>query len=453
MAWPCLLTAGLRPTRVSGSGGPVLEGPGGGVSGGPLYPCLRLKPGREFPLLAGHPWVFGGGVSSAPDCASGALVEVLSSAGDFIGCATFHPANTIRARMLSRERVAVDGDFFRRRFAVLYKEKNSLLPPGTDGFRLVHADADFLPGLVVDLYGKTAVFQFHTAGMEGFRKIIVEALWGMGGRGGAERGEGTEGAGGPVCISCVVERSDVDARLKEGLKKRPAEIHSGEVSCPAAFREAGLLMYADVLSGQKTGFFLDQRDARIWVRAAARGRRVLNLFSYTGAFGLAAASGGAATVLNVDVSEGALELGRRIFAENGFSGGEGCSARFEAADVFDYIEAEKGALRDFLRGGLLVCDPPAFAKSVSHLEQAKKAYARLNRLCFELLSPGALFVTSSCSAVLGSDDFMAVLRTAAGRAGRRARVLALLSQPADHTSLLAFPEGPYLKTCALEIVE
>jgi 23S rRNA (cytosine1962-C5)-methyltransferase len=406
----------------------------------PNYPCLRLKPGREFPLLAGHPWVFGGGVASSPaGYRPGSVVEVFSSGGGFLGRGTFHPANTIRVRMFCREREELTGEFFRRRFSLLVAQKRRWLPADTDGFRLVHADADYLPGLIVDLYGKTAVFQIHTSGMEACRKEIAEVLHDPAGPVGAER---------------VVERSDVEARRQDGLKPLPAEVHYGEVDGPVPFRENGLRMYADVLEGQKTGFFLDQREARSRVRALAAERRVVNLFSYSCSFGLAALAGGAREVLNVDVSGVALGLGERMFSDNGYA--EDIRAgrvRFEKADVFEYLEAKKEELRAFLAGGLLVCDPPAFAKSASHLAQAKKAYAGLARLCFGVLEPGALFVTSSCSGSLSPEEFTSILRVAAGRAGRQARVLAAFGQPFDHTTLLAFPEGPYLKICVGEIAE
>jgi len=399
------------------------------------YPCLRLAPGREFPLLAGHPWVFGGGVLSSEGCRAGDVVEVLSTAGDFLGLGTFHPANTIRVRMLSRERQTIDADFFSRRFGRLYAEKTRRLPPATDGLRLCHGDADFLPGLVVDLYDKTAVFQIHTKGMETHREAITMAL---------------SNPSGPIAADCVVERSDVEARRQEGLPRRQPEVHHGNVPELIPFRENGLLMYADVLQGQKTGFFLDQRDARSRLLTLAKGRNLVNLFSYTSSHALAAMAGGAAGAINVDTSRHALDVSQKMIAENGLA----CDAsrvRFEAADVFKYIEAEKDALRAFLKGGILVCDPPAFAKSASALEQAKKAYGGLNRQCFELLEPGAIFITSSCSGVLSAEDFAGLLRLAAGRAGKRARILETLSQPFDHTRLLAFPEGPYLKTCIMEI--
>jgi len=208
-------------------------------------------------------------------------------------------------------------------------------------------------------------------------------------------------------------------------------------------------MLADVLRGQKTGFFLDQREARGEAGRLARGRRTVNLFGYSCAFGLSAMAGGAESVLNVDSSGPALETGRRIFAANGF--GDDPASEFLEADVFDFLEAEKESLRRRLAGGLLVCDPPAFAKSASRLDAAKTAYSRLARLCFEVLGPGGVLMTSSCSGALSAEDFLDIIRVAAGRAGRRARVLGFLGQPADHTTLLPFPEGRYLKTFVLEV--
>jgi 23S rRNA (cytosine1962-C5)-methyltransferase len=423
------------------------------------YPVVILKSGREFPILAGHPWVFSNGVETVEGAAgsargteaepqgteagraaeaprTGSLVEVLSAGGAFLGIGTYHPGNTIRVRMLSRSVEKIDPAFFTRRFARLKIEKSDHLPADTDGFRLVHADADGLPGLVVDLYGKTAVFQIHTAGMEPFREAVIAAL------------RDPEGA---IGAEAVVERSDVEARRQEGLRPLEPVVHAGTVDGPVPFRECGLTMLADVLGGQKTGFFLDQRDARTAVRRLAGGRRIVNLFSYSCAFGLAAAAGGAESVTNVDVSGPALHLGGRMFRENGFTPGAG-PYLFTEADVFDYLEAEKENIRGDIGPGLLVCDPPAFAKSAGRLEQAKKAYSRLNRLCFESLGPGAVLVTSSCSGMLTADDFLGILRVAAGRAGRSARILASITQPFDHTVLLPFPEGRYLKTFILEIL-
>lgn len=395
------------------------------------FPVVRLKPGREVPVLAGHPWIFSKGLDTRERIGTGALVEVVSHDGKFLGIGTFHPGNTIRVRMLSPRREKIDAAFFAARFAELERLKLPHLPPETDGFRLVHGDADGLPGLVVDVFGGVAVFQIHTAGMEPFRDAISEAL------------DET------LRPEAIVERSDVEARRQDRLRPVEPAVRKGKVEDAVPFRENGLRLRADVLAGQKTGFFLDQRDARSLARSLAEGRKVLNLFSYTSAFGLAAAAGGADSVTNVDVSARALGLGRRIFEENGFTGEE--RWRFVQSDVFDFFaEEDERVGREYGRG-LVVCDPPAFAKSYDRLEQARKAYLKLNRICLEALSPGAVLLTCSCSGMLSAEDFREILRLAAGQAGRFVRVLGFLGQPFDHTQLLAFPEGRYLKVLALEV--
>lgn len=336
--------------------------------------------------------------------------------------------------------------------------KRRFLPPQTDGFRLVHADADHLPGLIVDLYADTAVFQIHTAGMEGFRDWIVEALAELPG------------------VQRVVERSDVEARRAEGLSPLSPIVHRGIVKEPVKFQEQGMVMLADVMEGQKTGFFLDQREARALVRETARGMRVVNLFSYSGAFGIAARVGGAAEVINVDSSEAALQWGVQMFLANGIDPAKE-KVSFHQGDVFQYLETELSRSADrsfsnmseaspvlsspFVSGDAssatrhplyIICDPPAFAKSRINLEGAKKAYLRLNTLCFRLLQSGDLFLTSSCSGMLSQEEFLHLLRLAIGRAGKEARILRILGQSPDHTRTLAFPEGVYLKTVLLEVL-
>jgi len=397
------------------------------------YPVVRLKPGREVPVLAGHPWIFSKGIETKERIGAGALVEVVSHDGRPLGIGTFHPGNTIRVRMLSPRREKIDEAFFAARFAGLERLKLLHLPPETDGYRLVHGDADGLPGLVVDVFGGVAVFQIHTAGMEPFRDAIVEAL------------DGT------LHPEAIVERSDIESRRQDRLRPVDPAVRKGRVEDAVPFLENGLRFRADVISGQKTGFFLDQRDARSLARALAKGRKVLNLFSYTSAFGLAAAAGGAESVTNVDVSSRALDLGRRLFDESGFVGDD--RWRFVQSDVFDFFAVEDERVGQEFGKGLVVCDPPAFAKSYDRIEQAKKAYLKLNRICLEALSPGAVLLTCSCSGMLSAEDFREILRLAAGQAGRSVRVLGSLGQPFDHTQLLAFPEGRYLKVLALEVTD
>lgn len=352
----------------------------------------------------------------------------------------------------------IEKDFFTKRFLSLLDRKKRFLPPQTDGFRLVHADADQLPGLIVDLYADTAVFQIHTSGMEGLRYWIVEALGELPG------------------VQRVVERSDVEARRAEGLSLLSPKVHRGTVKEPVKFQEQGMVMLADVVAGQKTGFFLDQREARHLVRETARRMRVVNLFSYSCAFGIAAWVGGATEVVNVDSSGTALELGTQMFLANGIDPIKE-KISFHQGDVFEYLERElsrstsqsffyKSEMSPFLPNFqetgdssstdrlplYLICDPPAFAKSRQSIEEAKKAYLRLNTLCFRLLQSGDLFLTSSCSGMLRQEEFLHLLRLAAGRAGKEARILRILGQSTDHTRTLAFPEGVYLKTVFLEVL-
>ncbi len=398
------------------------------------YPVVTVAPSREIPLLAGHPWIFSQGVKNAPSIPAGSLVEVRSSNGKFLGIGTYHPANTIRVRILTRIQEPIDRNFFKKRFLSLLEKKQRFLPPRTDGFRLVHADADQLPGLIVDLYADTAVFQIHTAGMERFRDLIIEALSEMPG------------------VRVVVERSDVEARKVEGLPLVKPVVHRGLVQGPIRFHEMGMVLLADVMEGQKTGFYLDQREARHVVHETARTRHVVNLFSYSCSFGLAAWSGGALEVVNVDSSERALRLGSQAFLANGIDP-EKERISFHQGDVFEYLEGEGDKNKGRPAAShYLICDPPAFAKSRTSLEEAKKAYLRLNTLCFQILQTGDLFLTSSCSGMLSQEEFINLLRLAAGRAGKEARILLVLGQASDHTRLLAFPEGVYLKTVLLEIL-
>jgi len=396
------------------------------------YPVVVLKAGREIPLLAGHPWVFSRGIEQAEITQPGAIVEVRSWKGDFLGLGTYHPSNTIRIRLLTRNLELIDTEFFFERFIRLRSEKERFLPPHTDGFRLVHADADGLPGLIVDVYGEVAVFQIHTAGIEPFRELVAEALSRL------------------PKIRAVVERSDVEARKAEGLSILNPAVHRGNIDGPVPFQEAGLTLLSDVLEGQKTGFFLDQREARDLVRETACNRKVWNLFSYTCSFGMAALKGGACEVVNVDSSRSALELGEHIFRQNGVDL-QTRKVSLKEADVFTFLEeAGREPKTDI---SYIICDPPAFAKTRANLEAARKAYLRLNTLCFRQLQQGGLFLTSSCSGMLGLEDFLSILRIAAGHAGKQARILRILGQAADHTRNLAFPEGSYLKTVLLEVRE
>jgi 23S rRNA (cytosine1962-C5)-methyltransferase len=304
------------------------------------------------------------------------------------------------------------------------------LPPKTTGYRICHADADGMPGLVVDRYADTIVFQIHTAGMERMKEMVVKAI---------------QEAFHPKAI---VERSDMDSRSQEGLKNLPAHVHHGKVEGPVEFLENGVSFYADVLEGQKTGFFLDQRLARVRIGALSRDRKVLNLFGYTGAFSVHAALGNAAQVTTVDSSKSALEMAKRNLTLNGFDPEDTSKFQFLEADVLEQFR-NKAFKNEY---DLIVCDPPAFAKSERNVEKALEAYQQLNQRCLWMLKEGGILITSSCSGRVSAEEFRKILKMACGRTGRDTRLLEFYEQPSDHTEKLSFPEGRYLKTAIMEVL-
>jgi len=394
------------------------------------YPIVRLKPGKDVPIKAGHPWIFWDALSEDTKGERGMIVEVLNREGASIGLGTWNGNTSIRVRMLTRNaQESIDAEFFAKRFRELMTWKESRLPAETNGYRLVHAEADGMPGLIVDRFDTVFVFQLHTAGMERLRDEIVSALM-------------------TLKPMAIVERSDVDVRRREGLTDQPIKTHFGEVTAPVKFKEAGLTFFADVLHGQKTGFFLDQRDARLAVGQLAKDKRVLNLFGYTGAFSVHAAMNDAKFVATVDVSHHALEQAQENFKANGLDPEDESRFLFLEADVLALMQDKEipGAPYD-----VIVCDPPAFAKSEQHLPQATKAYIDINAACLRHLEPGGILVTSSCSGRLGPEEFRSLLRIAAGRAGRDVRLVDWIGHPIDHAERLAFPEGRYLKTAVLEV--
>lgn len=396
------------------------------------HPSVRLKPGKETPILAGHPWIFSNALSHEPEGEPGQIVEVLDSRGDSLGLGTWNPLTNIRVRMFTKNKnQAIDSKFFVARMKALDASKRKLLPADTDGFRLVHAEADGLPGLIVDVYGRTYVFQIHTAGMDKLRTCIIEAI--------------------KDCFEpeAIVERSDLSVRKMEGLIDRPVAVHHGKVEGPIIFHESGIKFFADVMEGQKTGFFLDQREARMTVGKLSEGKNVLNLFGYSGAFSVHAALGGAKLVTTVDISRAALEYAQKNFELNGLDPEDESKHRFLEADVMELLHDRGHEAEGY---DLIICDPPAFAKSERQMTQALKAYTDLNTACLKLLGQGGILVTSSCSGRVTPEEFRTMLRIAAGWARKEVRVLDWISQPPDHAERLAFPEGRYLKTAVLEVL-
>jgi 23S rRNA (cytosine1962-C5)-methyltransferase len=388
-------------------------------------PALVLEPGREKSLLRRHPWVFSGAigrVAGKPE--RGATVAVRSADGAFLAWAAYSPSSQIRARAWSwDEQALIDDAFLRARVAAAIARR-ARLAGATDAVRLVHAEADGLPGVVCDRYADVVVFQFASAGAERFREAIVDAV--------------LEGTG----CSAAYERSDLEVRSLEGLPPRSGPIRGVLPAPRLTITEHGIQYVVDVAHGQKTGFYLDQRANRDRIRTLAAGRDVLNCFCYTGGFTLNALAGGAHSALSIDSSAAALELARENARRNGFG-----EAQWLEGDVFVALRKLRDEGRAF---DLIVLDPPKFAPTAAHAERAARAYKDINLLALKLLRPAGLLATFSCSGGVSPELFQKIVAGAAADAGADVRVVDRLQADDDHPVTLAFPEGEYLKGLVLE---
>ena len=386
-------------------------------------PVVKLGPGKEVSARHRHPWIFSGALAEKPDdLPNGALVTVAAASGQSLGVGTYSRHSSIAVRLLSFGDAVIDEAWLRgrlRRAADLRAVHGYGPGASISGYRLIFGEADGLPGLVVDRSEDVLVLQISTAGMELLKPLIVNAL-------AAE-----------FRPRCIFERSDLAVRREEQLPEANGPLQGDDPGL-VEFKENDWLFLADVAHGQKTGFFLDQKDLRRTVSRFAAGRETLNLFSYTGAGGVAAMKGGAVSVLNVDSSEPALALGSRQAESNGIKAADFTS---ETADVFQYLAAKTEA--EF---GLVMLDPPALIKSRKDAEEGKKAYHFLNRAALRLVSDGGIFVTSSCSHFLSEEDLMFVLRRASIQAEAELSILASVRQSADHPRSVYFPENDYLKS-------
>lgn len=382
-----------------------------------------LKEGREKSVLRHHPWIFSGAIREvAGEPGVGETVEIRSARGDFLAHGAYAASSHIPVKIWNfDESEPVDEAFFRKRLASAHALRKTVFHGSLpDAFRLICAESDGLPGLVVDLYGEYAVCQITGAGMERHRELIGALL--------LDYAKG------------VYERSDVDSRTKDGLPSRTGHLAGAALPDSLEFTENGIRYRADWQTGHKTGFYLDQRvNRRLVAECAAGAESVLNCFSYTGGFGLAALKGGAKHVLNVDSSEPALERALELAALNGFSEDEFAT---ETADVFQFLRSCRDSRKSF---DLIVLDPPKFAETMSQRERAARAYKDVNLLAVKLLNPGGQLFTFSCSGAIDDDLFAKIVDSAASDAKRPMHTVRWLSQGPDHPVLTSFPEGRYLK--------
>lgn len=383
---------------------------------------IRLKPGKDKSLRRRHPWVFDGAIAKG-GADAGETVRIDSHEGDFLAWGAYSPASRIRVRVWSFEQAQrIDAAFFRQRLSQAMALRNAWALP-SDGVRLVHGESDGLPGLVVDRYGDTLVAQFTSCGTERWKSVIADALLDLTG------------------LSRLYERSDASVRALEGLPEVTGWLR-GSGPTALTIREHGWKLGLDVATGHKTGYYLDQRDSRRdcadWVRRLGL-KTVLNGFSYTGGFTVAALAGGAEQVISIDSSGPALEQARANVALNGM---DLARCTFMDADV-------NASLRAFLAEGrrfdAIVLDPPKLAPTVAHAERAARAYKDLNRLGLKLLRPGGVLFTYSCSGGIGVELFQKIVAAAALDAGVDAAIVQRQGGAADHPVALSFPEGEYLK--------
>ena len=383
-----------------------------------------LNKGRARPVLLRHPWIFSGAIARIEgEAQDGDVVVVRDAGGNFLARGTLNRQSQIAVRLLTWDEAGViGGDFWRARLARAIAGRQALADePTTTAYRLVNAEADLLPGLIVDRYGDFLVVQFLTLGMDVRKREIVLLL--------AEL----------IRPRGIYERCDEEMRAKEGLLSQESCLWGEEPPDLLQITENSLCFWVDVKRGQKTGFYLDQRENRRRVQVHCSGQTVLNAFAYTGGFAVYAAASGAKRITNVDTSADALDLARRNMALNGFAVR---NDEFVQGDVFR-------VLRDYRDQGhsfdVVILDPPKFAHTQSQVERAARGYKDINLLALQLLRPDGTLVTFSCSGLIGADLFQKIVFGASVDAGRDVQIVERLSQGPDHPVLLSFPESQYLK--------
>ena len=391
-----------------------------------MIQTLQLRRGKSESLRRFHPWIFSGAITRIPEnLAEGALVRVVDENNKFMALGHYQ-VGSIAVRVLSFTDRKIDHAFWVERLSEAYQVRCALdlVRPDNDIYRLVHGEGDQLPGLIIDVYGETAVMQAHSVGMHCHRQEIAEALV-----------EACKGA-----VKHVYYKSETTLPYKADLHQENGFLVGGDETNIAT--ENGLQFHIDWLKGQKTGFFIDQRENRKLLEAYSKGKSVLNMFCYTGGFSVYAMRGEAKLVHSVDSSAKAIDL-TRANAELNFPGDKRHEAFAE--DAFKFLE-QAGSNYD-----LIILDPPAFAKHKDALRNALKGYTRLNSIAFQKIRKGGIVFTFSCSQAVNKDQFRLAVFTAAAQSGRHVRILHQIHQPADHPINIYHPEGEYLKGLVLQV--
>lgn len=387
---------------------------------------VTLKPKKEESLLRFHPWVFSGAIQSIDgNPKEGDLVEVYASGNRFLAVGHYQ-IGSIAVRILSFKQEAVDSAFWQNRIQAAYNLRLSLglVRDDNNTYRLIHGEGDNLPGLIIDIYARSAVMQAHSVGMHYARHDIAEALKALPGD----------------ALQNIYYKSESTLPFKAGLANEDGYLYGSEMEDTAT--ENGLKFHVDWQKGQKTGFFVDQRDNRSLLEYYAKGRSVLNMFCYTGGFSFYAMRGGAKLVHSVDSSSKAIYMTKKNVELN-FP--EDSRHEAFAEDAFKYLE-RMGSNYD-----LIILDPPAFAKHKNVLRNALQGYRKLNAIAFDKIKPGGILFTFSCSQVVTKENFRLAVFSAAAQSGRSVRILHQLTQPADHPVNIYHPEGEYLKGLVLYV--
>ncbi len=387
-------------------------------------PTIRLKAGKERPVLQGHPWIFSGAIDALDtSLPAGAAVRICASDGTFLARGYVNPKCAITVRVVTLRDEPIDGDFVQHRVEAALALRRAVLPEDTTAFRLLNGEGDGLPGIIADVYAETIVVQCLTAGADMLRNDWMASLQTL------------------LSPQCIFERSAGSVRREEGLASFEGVRAGALPDAGVIIRESGLQFVVDIAHGQKTGFYLDQRDNRRLVRDLAGGRNVLNAFSYSGAFSVYAAAGGANRVVSVDSSLPALDLARRSWLLNPSS----VTAEWVSGDVFEYL---RDMPEEF---GLVVLDPPALVKRRHDLDRGIRAYRDLHVQTLRRLPADTFLFTFSCSQHMSRDLFLKIVHGAAADARREVQVLRHLGAAADHPFSLAHPEGEYLKGLLLHL--